>query len=211
MNTIYRSWGKRLLELLVVIPTLILLLPLIVLVALFVRWRIGAPVLFRQERGGYRGRPFRLAKFRTMRDAFDEQGMPLPDEQRLTRFGRALRKSSLDELPQLWNVLTGTMSLIGPRPLLVEYLNRYSHEQARRHEVRPGITGWAQVHGRNALTWEERFRLDTWYVDHLSLWLDLQIVALTLIQILRRSGVSAEGHATMPKFMGSDAKAKITN
>jgi lipopolysaccharide/colanic/teichoic acid biosynthesis glycosyltransferase len=172
-------------------------------VAVAIRVRMGSPVLFRQDRPGLQGRPFRLAKFRTMRAAAGPTGRPLPDGERLTALGRFLRASSLDELPQLWNVLAGDLSLVGPRPLLMQYLARYSPEQARRHEVRPGITGWAQVNGRNALSWEEKFALDVWYVDHWSLALDLRILALTALQVLRRSGISREGYATMPEFMGT--------
>lgn len=173
---------------------------------LYVAWRVsqqmGSPVLFRQCRPGRFGRPFYMIKFRTMRDATDAAGRPLPDGERLTAFGRFLRSSSLDELPELWNVLKGDMSLVGPRPLLMEYLPLYSAEQARRHEVRPGVTGWAQVNGRNALTWEEKFRLDVWYVDNRSLWLDLRIIAMTVKKVIRRDGISAAGEATMPKFTG---------
>jgi lipopolysaccharide/colanic/teichoic acid biosynthesis glycosyltransferase len=168
-----------------------------------VRVCLGKPVLFTQLRPGRHDIPFRLIKFRTMRDAVDAEGRPLPDEERLTSLGHWLRAASLDELPQLWNVLRGDMSLVGPRPLLMEYLPLYSPEQARRHEVRPGITGWAQVNGRNLLSWEEKFELDVWYVDHASLWLDLKIIALTAWKTLRRDGISQEGHATMPDFMGS--------
>lgn len=161
------------------------------------------PILFHQLRAGLYGRPFWLYKFRTMTDARDSNGRLLPDEQRLTRFGRWLRSTSLDELPELWNVLKGDMSLVGPRPLLVEYLDRYSPEQARRHEMKPGLTGWAQVNGRNALSWEEKFRLDVWYVDNWSIWLDFKILWLTLVKVLTRDGISAHGHATMPEFKGS--------
>ncbi len=181
---------------------LALLLP-IGLVALLVRWRLGSPVLFCQLRPGRDGRPFEMMKFRTMTDACDAQGELLPDELRLTRFGRFLRASSLDELPELVNVLRGDMSLVGPRPLLMEYLPLYSAEQARRHAVRPGLTGWAQVNGRNALSWEEKFALDCWYVDHQSFWLDLRILLLTVKKVLVREGISAEGDVTMPRFTGS--------
>jgi lipopolysaccharide/colanic/teichoic acid biosynthesis glycosyltransferase len=203
MNQLYRRYGKRGLDLTVGLSAAILLAPLIGVVAALTRWAIGSPVLFRQPRGGLGGRTFVVVKFRTMRDAHDQHGQPLPDELRLTRFGSWVRRLSLDELPQLWNVINGTMSLVGPRPLLVEYLPRYSPQQARRHEVRPGITGWAQVNGRNALSWEARFALDVWYVDHVSLWLDLRILAATVLRVFRRGDVNAEGHATMPKFMGS--------
>lgn len=171
-----------------------------------VAWRlnkeIGRPVFFRQTRPGKAGRLFKLVKFRTMSEAVDQTGRPLPDAERLTAFGRFLRASSLDELPELWNVLKGEMSLVGPRPLLEEYLPLYSATQARRHLLRPGLTGWAQVNGRNALSWEEKFKLDVWYVDNRSFWLDLKIIALTCLKVLRRDGISAAGEATMPKFTG---------
>lgn len=182
---------------------LLLLSPLFVLVAMLVRVNLGSPVLFRQLRPGLNGKPFRMVKFRTMRDAVDAQGHVLPDDQRLTSFGRFLRSASLDELPGLWNVLTGDMSLVGPRPLLMEYLPLYSPEQARRHEVRPGITGWAQVNGRNAISWEEKFKLDVWYVDNQSLWLDIRILLLTVKKVVVRDGISADGEATMTRFTGS--------
>ncbi len=194
---------KRLFDVAVAAMALLLLLLPIGVVALMVRWRLGAPVLFRQLRPGRTGRPFEMMKFRTMSDARDAQGQLLPDEVRLTRFGRFLRASSLDELPELVNVLRGEMSLVGPRPLLMEYLPLYTPEQARRHAVRPGLTGWAQVNGRNALSWEDKFSLDCWYVDHQSLWLDVRILLLTVKQVLIRDGISAEGEATMPKFTGS--------
>ncbi|MBN1859384.1 sugar transferase [Candidatus Bipolaricaulota bacterium] len=178
-------------------------IPLALLIAVIVRLVIGHPVLFRQQRPGWQGRPFTLLKFRTMTDVRDGEGRLLPDADRLTRVGRILRALSLDELPTLVNVLRAEMSLVGPRPLLMQYLARYSGEQARRHEVKPGITGWAQVNGRNALTWEEKFELDVWYVDNVSLWLDLKILWMTLICVLRREGISAGGHVTMPEFMGS--------
>jgi len=185
------------------IPAALLLVPVIGAVAVLVRVKLGSPVVFCQPRAGREGRPFVLYKFRTMVDARDPAGDLLPDEQRLTAFGAALRRLSLDELPQLWNVLRGDMSLVGPRPLLTEYLPRYSPQQARRHEVSPGITGWAQVNGRNAVSWEEKFDLDVWYVDQVHLPVDLYILWRTLIGVIRRQGVSAEGHATMPKFLGS--------
>lgn len=181
---------------------LLLLSPLFVLVAMLVRVNLGSPVLFRQLRPGLNGKPFRMVKFRTMRDAVDAHGHVLPDDQRLTSFGRFLRSASLDELPGLWNVLTGDMSLVGPRPLLMEYLPLYSPEQARRHEVRPGITGWAQVNGRNAISWEEKFKLDVWYVDNQSLWLDIRILFMTVKKVVVRDGISADGEATMSKFTG---------
>lgn len=194
---------KRLFDLLAsAIGLLILSLPL-ALLAWQVRRKLGSPVFFTQVRPGLYGKPFRMVKFRTMTDARDASGALLPDAQRLTPFGRFLRTSSLDELPELWNVLRGEMSLVGPRPLLMEYLPLYSTEQARRHEVRPGITGWAQVNGRNAISWAEKFALDVWYVDHRSLWLDLQILWLTARKVVVREGISAEGEATMAKFRGN--------
>jgi len=185
---------------------LIVFSPVLIIVAILVGRQMGKPVLFRQTRPGLHGVPFRMIKFRTMRDAVDASGVPLPDAARLTRLGRFLRSSSLDELPELWNVLKGEMSLVGPRPLLMEYLPLYSAEQARRHEVRPGVTGWAQVNGRNALSWEDKFALDLWYVENRSLWLDLKIVWMTIRKVIKRDGISAEGEATMPKFTGSGPK-----
>lgn len=196
---------KRLLDILAASSGLLLLSPVLLLLAVCVRSRIGRPVFFRQRRPGLGGGAFEMVKFRTMTEARDDQGELLPDAERLPAFGRFLRSTSLDELPELWNVLRGDMSLVGPRPLLMEYLPLYSAEQARRHEVRPGITGWAQVNGRNALSWEEKFELDVWYVDHRSLWLDLRILWLTLLKVAKREGVSAEGSATMHRFAGSAA------
>ena len=193
---------KRALDLLVLAATAPLWGPTLLIVAALVRLRLGSPVLFAQLRPGLNGKPFRLYKFRTMSDRRDAHGDLLPDALRLTPFGRRLRRTSLDELPELWNVIRGEMSLVGPRPLLLEYLPLYAPEQARRHDVRPGITGWAQVNGRNAITWDDRFRLDVWYVDHRSLLLDLEILLLTVIRVLRRQGITAEGSATMPKFCG---------
>lgn len=181
-----------------------MLAPLLVAVAALVRAKLGHPVLFSQVRPGKGGKPFRMYKFRTMTDERDAQGSLLPDVVRLTRLGRFLRSSSLDELPELWNVLKGDMSLVGPRPLLVEYLDLYSSEQARRHEVRPGITGWAQVNGRNALSWDEKFRLDVWYVDNYSLSLDIKILWMTIAKVFKREGISAAGEATMAKFTGNN-------
>lgn len=196
---------KRLFDLLAsAIGLLILAVPL-ALLAWQVRRKLGSPVLFTQVRPGLHGKPFRMVKFRTMTDARDASGALLPDAQRLTSFGRFLRASSLDELPELWNVLRGEMSLVGPRPLLMEYLPLYSPEQARRHEVRPGITGLAQVNGRNAISWAEKFALDVWYVDHRSLWLDVRILWLTVRKVLVRDGISAAGEATMPRFEGDKA------
>jgi lipopolysaccharide/colanic/teichoic acid biosynthesis glycosyltransferase len=182
----------------------ILSLPLAV-IAVVTRVKLGAPILFRQIRPGLRAAPFQMLKFRTMTNATTAEGVPLPDADRLTSFGRFMRSTSLDELPELWNVLRGDMSLVGPRPLLMEYLPLYNARQARRHDVRPGITGWAQVNGRNALTWEQKFELDVWYVDHQSFLLDLKILWLTLAAILNRKGISSDGHATMPPFRGSAA------
>lgn len=194
---------KRLFDfLLSALALLVLGMPLLFL-AWQVRQRLGSPVFFRQTRPGLNGRPFRMLKFRTMTDARGVDGQLLPDAARLTPFGRFLRATSLDELPELWNVLKGDMSLVGPRPLLMEYLPLYSPEQFRRHEVRPGITGWAQVNGRNALSWEDKFKLDVWYVVHRSLWLDIRILWLTVRKVMVREGISAAGEATMPKFTGS--------
>ncbi len=181
---------------------LVLLSPLMASLALLVRWRLGSPVLFRQVRPGLNGKPFTILKFRTMKELRGTDGVLLPDGERLTRFGRFLRASSLDELPELWNVLRGDMSLVGPRPLRTEYLELYSAEQARRHDVRPGITGWAQVNGRNAASWPDRLAMDVWYVDHGSLALDFRILSRTIWKVVRGEGVSAEGHATMPPFRG---------
>jgi lipopolysaccharide/colanic/teichoic acid biosynthesis glycosyltransferase len=206
MNTHYRRWGKRAFDAVASATALTLLWPVLAVVSVLVRVLLGSPVLFRQERPGYHGRLFTLLKFRSMIAASDETGRTLPDEARLTRFARALRSTSLDELPELWNVLCGDMSLVGPRPLLKQYLERYTPEQARRHDVKPGMTGWAQVNGRNTLSWEERFTLDVWYTDHLSCWLDLKIVALTLWKILVREGISSPGLATMHEFYGSKAE-----
>lgn len=193
---------KRMFDLLLSLGGLMVLaLPLLALYGL-VRTKLGSPALFRQIRPGLHGQPFMLVKFRTMTDEYGSDGELLPDAQRLTAFGRFLRASSLDELPELWNVLRGEMSLVGPRPLLMDYLPLYSPEQARRHEVRPGITGWAQVNGRNALNWNERFNLDVWYVDHHSLWLDLRILWLTLRKVIAREGITAQNEATMPRFEG---------
>ena len=182
---------------------IVLLSPVMLAIAVLIRLTMGRPVLFRQTRPGLRSRPFTLYKFRTMHEFFDAQKRPLPDEERMTALGRFLRSTSLDELPELFNVLKGDMSLVGPRPLLVEYLDRYTPEQARRHDVRPGVTGWAQVKGRNALTWEEKFTLDVWYVDHVSQRLDLWILLLTVLKVFTREGVSQPGRATVDYFQGS--------
>lgn len=194
---------KRVVDIVGASVGIILFAPVMLVVALLVLLTMGRPVLFRQQRPGLRGKPFTLYKFRTMRDARTPSGELLPDELRLTTFGKWLRSTSLDELPELFNVLKGEMSLVGPRPLLMEYLPRYSPEQARRHEVKPGITGWAQVNGRNALSWEEKFRMDVWYVDNWNLWLDMKILLLTIWKVLKREGISAEGSATMPVFTGN--------
>ena len=194
---------KRLLDIFGAAIGLIVFSPVLILIAQMIQREMGSPVLFRQARPGRGGKPFQMIKFRTMRDAIDAHGRPLPDAERLTKLGRFLRSSSLDELPELWNVLKGDMSLVGPRPLLMEYLPLYSPEQARRHELRPGVTGWAQVNGRNAISWEEKFALDVWYVDNRSLWLDLKIIWFTIRKVIKRDGISAAGEATMSKFTGS--------
>lgn len=196
---------KRLIDVVLSFLALLLLLPVMIVTAVLVRWRLGSPVFFRQQRAGLHGKPFYLVKFRTMLGEFDSCGVKPSDAERLTRFGRLLRATSLDELPELWNVLRGDISLIGPRPLLMEYLPLYSADQMRRHEVLPGITGWAQVNGRNSLSWEDRFSLDVWYVDNRSFWLDTKIVFLTIRQVFRRDGISAAGEVSMPKFTGSKA------
>lgn len=195
---------KRMLDFFLALMALLVLWPILLLIAWQVRRKLGSPVFFRQTRPGWKGRPFEMVKFRTMRDATGRDGQPLPDAERLTPFGNFLRSASLDELPELWNVLKGDMSLVGPRPLLMEYLPLYSSEQARRHEVRPGVTGWAQINGRNALSWEDKFKLDVWYVDHRSLWLDMRILMLTVKKVFFREGISADGEATMPRFTGSN-------
>jgi lipopolysaccharide/colanic/teichoic acid biosynthesis glycosyltransferase len=195
--------AKRIMDVVVSAIALVLALPLLCVLSLLVRVRLGSPVLFRQQRPGLRGKPFDMLKFRTMTDARDARGELLPDADRLTPFGSWLRRTSLDELPELWNVLKGDMSLVGPRPLLMEYLPLYSPEQARRHEVLPGITGWAQVNGRNAIAWAETLALDVWYVDHHSVWLDLRILWMTVAKVLRAEGIAEPGQATKAKFRGS--------
>jgi lipopolysaccharide/colanic/teichoic acid biosynthesis glycosyltransferase len=207
MEKVYAKFIKRLLDLLFSAVLLILLSPLLLVLALLVRVKLGAPVLFKQERPGRDGKVFTLRKFRTMTDAVDAEGNLLPDDVRLTSFGKALRRTSLDELPELLNIFGGSMSFVGPRPLLVRYLPRYTPEQARRHAVKPGLTGWAQVNGRNALSWEEKFAYDVYYVDHLSLGLDARIFFKTVAGVLKREGISAEGEATMAEFMGSEETA----
>lgn len=194
---------KRLFDLILTVPILLILSPFMLIIWVLVAWQHGQPVIFRQSRPGYKGELFTIYKFRTMRDLRDAQGEPLPDEKRLTKFGRFLRKWSLDETPEFINVLRGEMSLVGPRPLLIEYLPLYNQEQARRHDVLPGITGWAQIHGRNAVSWQEKFALDVWYVDHWSLWLDIKIIFLTIIKVLRREGISQPGQATAELFKGN--------
>lgn len=193
---------KRLFDLVVSCVALVMLSPVILVVACLVRRNLGTPVFFRQIRPGLYGKPFEMIKFRTMRDALDHSGNPLPDSARMTRIGSFLRSSSLDELPGLWNVLKGDMSLVGPRPLLMEYLPLYTPEQYRRHDVLPGITGWAQVNGRNSLSWEDKFELDTWYVDNRTMFLDIKILFLTVKKVIVRDGISADGEATMSKFTG---------
>lgn len=198
-----RFW-KSLFDRIAAMLALIVFSPVLGILIVLVRLKLGSPVLFRQQRPGLHGQPFTLLKFRTMTDARDTAGNLLPDAQRLTKFGKFLRASSLDELPELWNVLKGEMSLVGPRPLLMRYLERYTPEQARRHDVRPGITGWAQVNGRNAISWEEKFALDSWYVDHVSFRLDMKILWLTVIKTIRREDISQQGQATMEEFFGSN-------
>jgi len=194
---------KRLLDITSALFALLILSPILAAVALAVRLRLGSPIVFRQTRIGCLEKPFILYKFRTMHQLLDSHGLPIPDEDRLQPLGIFLRRMSLDELPQLWNVLRGEMSLVGPRPLLPAYLPRYTAEQRRRHQMKPGITGWAQINGRNALTWQEKFDLDLWYIDHWSLWLDVKILGMTIWQVARRDGISQAGHATMPEFVGS--------
>ena len=194
---------KRLLDIIIASIALILLSPLYAFVAYKVKKNLGSPVLFRQVRPGLHGKPFEMIKFRTMKDAVDEQGNPLPDSERLTPFGQMLRSTSLDEMPELWNVIKGDMSIVGPRPLLMEYLPLYSPKQAKRHDVRPGMTGHAQVNGRNAISWEEKFKLDTWYVENQSIWLDFKIMFKTVHKVLAKDDISAEGEATMTKFTGT--------
>ena len=196
---------KRIFDFSVSMIALMLLSPLLLVVSFLIAKSMGRPVLFRQTRPGLNGKQFEMIKFRTMRDAFDEEGNPLPDSERLTSLGKFLRSTSLDELPELWNVLKGDMSLVGPRPLLMEYLPLYSDEQRRRHDVRPGVTGWAQINGRNAISWDEKFKLDVWYVDNQSFWLDIKILFMTVFKVFKRDGISQDGEATMTKFEGSSA------
>lgn len=203
----YEKYMKRLLDILLSALGLIVLSPVLLVTAVLVRIKLGSPVLFRQSRPGRNGKIFTLCKFRTMTDRRDEKGGLLPDEARLTGFGRLLRSTSLDELPELWNILKGDMSIVGPRPLLVKYLPLYTPEQMHRHDVRPGLTGWAQVHGRNAVSWEEKFRLDLWYVENLSFFVDVKTVLLTVRNVLRREGISSGSAATMEEFTGSEGVA----
>ena len=195
---------KRLFDFIVALSAFVLLLPVIAIVAILVRAKLGSPILFTQDRPGLNGNVFKMMKFRTMLDGKDKQGNLLPDDERMTPFGAFLRSTSLDELPGLFNVLKGDMSLVGPRPLLVQYLPLYSNEQARRHNVRPGITGWAQVNGRNTISWDEKFKLDVWYVDNQSFWLDIKILLLTVKKVFVREGISADGHVTIEPFKGSN-------
>lgn len=197
---------KRLLDIVIASTALVLLSPLYVFVAYKVKKNLGSPVLFRQTRPGLHGKPFEMIKFRTMKDALDEQGNPLPDSERLTPFGKMLRSTSLDEMPELWNVIKGDMSIVGPRPLLMEYLPLYNKEQAKRHDVRPGMTGHAQVNGRNAISWEEKFKLDTWYVENQSIWLDFKIMLKTVKKVIAKDDISEAGEATMSKFTGTNNK-----
>jgi sugar transferase EpsL len=208
-QTFYQARGKRWLDLAFALPMLILLSPLLASLAIVIRWKLGSPVLFRQKRPGKLGRIFTIYKFRSMTDETDSNGNPLPDDRRLGRFGQFLRASSLDELPELWNIVQGTMSFVGPRPLMTEYLSRYSPTQARRHEVPAGITGWAQINGRNTISWEQKFEFDVWYVEHQCFSLDLKILFLTFYKVLKRDDISADGHATMPKFMGTELPVDV--
>ena len=196
---------KRLFDIIASASGLIILSPVFLILAYLLRKNLGAPVFFTQERPGKDGKPFKMIKFRSMRDAVDKDGNPLPDSERLTPFGKKLRAASLDELPELWNVLKGDMSLVGPRPLLMSYLPLYNDFQFRRHEMRPGVTGWAQVNGRNAISWDEKFAYDIWYIDHFSLWFDMKILFLTIKKVFIKEGISAEGEATMPYFTGNDS------
>ncbi|CAI8723044.1 MULTISPECIES: sugar transferase [Bacillus] len=200
---------KRAFDALTAVLTLMLLSFIILIVALLVRFKLGSPIIFKQQRPGLHGKPFYVYKFRTMTDAKDEEGNFLPDNVRLTSFGKLLRKLSLDELPQLINLIKGYISLVGPRPLLMEYLPLYTSQQARRHEVHPGITGWAQVNGRNAISWEDKFKLDVWYVDNQSLWLDIKILFLTVAKVFKSEGISQQGHVTMQKFTGLNSNKEV--
>ena len=202
MSILYRKYGKRLFDLCCVILGLLVISPLLAIISFLVYLKLGLQILFRQKRPGFNCKPFTIYKFRTMKDLRDSNGNLLSDEERLTPLGRFLRSTSLDELPELFNVLKGDMSLVGPRPLLMEYLTRYNDDQMRRHEVKPGITGWAQISGRNAINWEEKFKLDVWYIENCSFMVDVKILFLTIWSILKREGITSEGHATMPEFIG---------
>ncbi len=203
MSTFYKKYGKRIFDLCCVIPGLLIISPLMTIISLLVYLKHGSPILFRQTRPGHHCKLFKLYKVRTMKDITDSFGNPLSDKERLTPFGSFLRNMSLDELPELFNVLKGEMSLVGPRPLLMEYIDRYNNEQIRRHDVKPGITGWAQINGRNAISWEDKFKLDIWYVENCSFLVDIKILFLTFIRIMKREGISYYGHETMPEFMGN--------
>jgi sugar transferase EpsL len=207
MSNIYQKFGKRLFDLCIALPLFIFLSIPMSLISAIVYANFGSPIFFRQIRPGYRGKAFTIYKFRTMMNTIDQNGNLLQDKDRLKPFGRLLREMSIDELPELFNVLNGEMSLVGPRPLLIQYLERYTPEQARRHEVKPGITGWAQVNGRNAITWEKKFKLDVWYVDNQSMWLDLKIISLTVLKILKREGITQQGHVTSEEFKGNHQKS----
>lgn len=203
MKIMYNIFIKRIIDVILSLILIILLSPILLIVYILVNSKLGSPSVFKQERPGLHGKIFTMYKFRSMTDERDEKGVLLPDEIRLTPFGKLLRKTSLDELPELFNIFKGDMSFVGPRPLLVRYLERYNEEQARRHDVRPGLTGWAQINGRNAINWEEKFKLDVWYVDNCNLWLDLKIFILTFVKVFKREGISSSEHVTMEEFMGS--------
>ena len=196
--------AKRIFDLILAVPGLVLISPFLLIIAVIIRLSFGGSILFQQTRPGYKGKLFKVNKFRSMIDLFDEDGNPLPDEDRIPPLGKFFRTLSIDELPELFNVIKGEMSLVGPRPLLVEYLDRYSSEQIRRHDVLPGMTGWAQIHGRNTINWNDKFRYDVWYVDHWSLWLDVKILARSVLKVLLREGISQEGFATAPLFIGNE-------
>lgn len=200
------SFSKRVFDIFFTLLAFVILLPVLLILSLLVWISIGTPILFRQQRPGYKGRPFLIHKFRTMTDRLTPDGNPLPDAERLTPLGGFLRTFSLDELPELWNILRGEMSIVGPRPLLMEYLERYSPEQMRRHDAVPGLTGWAQVNGRNAITWQDKFEYDVWYVDHWSFWLDVKIILMTVWKVFKREGISQAGHATSEYFTGNEKK-----
>lgn len=202
---------KRIFDIVLAFIGLILLLPVLLVVSVLIYAKLGSPILFTQVRPGFKGKPFRMIKFRTMKDAVDKNGFPLPDAERMTAFGLFLRSTSLDELPELWNVLKGDMSLVGPRPLLMQYLPLYSRTQTRRHEVKPGVTGWAQVNGRNSVSWDDKFKLDIWYVDNKSLWLDIKIIFMTIKKVLVRDGISQVNNVTMEPFLGSAVSSDQTS